>query len=113
MRRKITESFKDKTVWVLIGIVSAGSLIYAFLGSPFLLRLTDAFSIGSLVLIFAGVFRWSWKSGDYAVFTWKPAKGSLQEYRRSLTEERKKYGNPMLPAGAVLFVIALILTFIY
>ncbi len=105
--------FKDRTVWILAGICMAGSLIYAFCGTPFFLRLTDAVSICSLILLFAGVFRWSWKSADYAAFSWKPAKGPLSEYRKSLIEERKKYGNPMLPAGIILFVTALIFTFIY
>ena len=109
----MTDSLKDRSVWILCGITAAVSLIYGAAGTPFFLRLIDSLSVLSLILLFAGVFRWNWKSGDYAAFSWKPGNGSLSEHRRKIAENRQKIGNPMLPAGIILFILSLILTWIY
>ena len=90
----------------------------------------DWMTISGFLFLAAAIVRYSWISGDFTFFSWRPKRHnrkhgipdyeedptrgmSYTEYRNAIREERKDMKNPYMASSLLILVISLILSLLY
>lgn len=113
MKNKLIDILKDRNIYILTVVAFILAMIYGFIKKPFYLNFINGISIIGMIYFAIGVFRWSWKEGDYTFFSYRPKHGSFIQWKAGRIDERRYAKNPFLPASIIVIIISLILTLFY
>lgn len=102
---------KSSMIYITISIIF--SLAVSYFARPSFVWLINMLTLTGGLALVIGIFRYLWMKGDFDLFGYRQTKSGYMEYKRQLLEERKDLSNPLLGAGCILSLAAILLTLIY